>query len=125
MSALAGSIESSDSSINLTNLSNSVRSTASGIVPPVPESLNELGIPPAIIEQLVLKYLYFRGELLGRDIGSLLGLKFSLIDEILETLKRQHYVGVKKSLGMGNSSGVFQLDRDRPQPHARVSARKI
>ena len=32
-----------------------------------------------------------------------------MIDELLETLKRQHYVGVKKSLGMGNSSGVFVL----------------
>ncbi|MDP8989797.1 MAG: ATP-binding protein [Acidobacteriota bacterium] len=85
------------------------RSTASGISPPVPESLEELAIPPAIVEQLVLKYLYFRGELLGREIGSLLGLSFSLIDELLETLKRQHYVGVKKSLGMGNMSGIFAL----------------
>ena len=85
------------------------RSTASGIQPPVPESLEELAIPPAIVEQLVLKYLYFRGELLGREIGTLLGLSFSLIDELLEALKRQHYVGVKKSLGMGNMSGIFAL----------------
>jgi predicted ATPase with chaperone activity len=88
---------------------NDPRSTASGILPPVPESLEELAIPPAIVEQLVLKYLYFRGELLGREMGSLLGLSFSLIDDLLETLKRQHYVGVKKSLGMGNMSGIFAL----------------
>jgi predicted ATPase with chaperone activity len=85
------------------------RSTASGIVPPVPESLEELAIPQSIVEQLLFKYLYFRGELLGREMGSLLGLSFSLIDELLESLKRQHYVGVKKSLGMGNMSGVFAL----------------
>jgi len=85
------------------------RSTASGIQPPVPESLEELAIPPAIVEQLLLKYLYFRGELLGREMGSLLGLSFSLIDDLLETFKRQHYVGVKKSLGMGNMSGIFAL----------------
>jgi hypothetical protein len=89
--------------------SNSLRTTASGIVPPVPESLEELGIPPALLEHLVIKYLYFRGELLGREIGSLLGLSFSLIDDLLETLKRQHFVGVKKSLGMGNMSGIFVL----------------
>jgi predicted ATPase with chaperone activity len=88
---------------------NAIAKTESGITPPVPESIQELGIPPAIIEQLVLKYLYFRGELMGREIGSLLGVQFSLIDELLETLKRQHYVGVKKSLGMGNASGVFAL----------------
>ncbi len=98
MSAIADPIETQDQ-----------RSTASGIQPPVPESLEELAIPPAIVEQLLLKYLYFRGELLGREMGSLLGLSFSLIDDLLETFKRQHYVGVKKSLGMGNMSGIFAL----------------
>lgn len=83
--------------------------TDAGVIPPVPETMEETGIASAIIEQLILKYLYFRGEMLGRDIASQLGLQFSLIDELLETFKRQHYVGVKKSLGMGNSSGVFQL----------------
>jgi DNA-binding MarR family transcriptional regulator len=79
------------------------------VVPPVPESLEDTGIPPSIIEHLILKYLYFRGELLGREIGSLIGFPFSLIDETLETFKRQHYVAVKKSLGMGNMSGIFFL----------------
>lgn len=79
------------------------------VVPPVPESIADTGIPPAIIEHLILKYLYFRGELLGRDIGSLIGLQFSLIDEFLEIMKRQHFVAVKKSLGMGNMSGIFIL----------------
>lgn len=79
------------------------------IVPPVPESLEDLGIPPGIIEHLVLKFLYFRGELMGREIASLLGLTFSLIDDLLENFKRQHMVGVRKSLGIGNSSGIFFL----------------
>ncbi len=79
------------------------------VTPPVPESLEDMGVPPSIIEQLVLKFLYFRGEVMGRDLASLLGVQFSLIDELLETLKRQHHVGVKKSLGMGNTSGVFAL----------------
>jgi predicted ATPase with chaperone activity len=79
------------------------------VVPPRPESLDDTGIPLSVIEQLVLKFLYFRGEVMGRDLGTLLGLQFSMIDELLETLKRQHHVGVKKSLGMGNSSGIFAL----------------
>ena len=83
--------------------------TETGIVPPVPESLQDMGIGPAIVEQVILKFLYFRGELLGRDLSSLMGIQFSLIDEILETLKRQHHVGVKKSLGMGNNSAIFML----------------
>ena len=79
------------------------------IVPPVPESIADTGIAGSLIDHLILKYLYFRGELVGRDIANLLGFQFSLIDEALETMKRQHFVGVKKSLGMGNSSGVFVL----------------
>jgi predicted ATPase with chaperone activity len=79
------------------------------VIPPVPESLEDMGVPPSIIEQLVLKFLYFRGEVMGRDLASLLGVQFSLIDDLLETLKRQHHVGVKKSLGMGNTSGIFAL----------------
>jgi hypothetical protein len=79
------------------------------VVPPVPESIEDTGIGRATIEQLILKYLYFRGDLLGREIGNLIGLQFSLIDELLETMKRQHFVAVKKSLGMGNMSGVFIL----------------
>ena len=79
------------------------------VVPPRPESLEDTGISLSVVEQLILKFLYFRGEVMGRDLGTLLGLQFSMIDELLETLKRQHHVGVKKSLGMGNSSGIFAL----------------
>ncbi len=79
------------------------------IAPPVPESLEDSGIPATIVEHLVLKYLYFRGELVGRDIGNLTGWQYRVIDNMLENFKRQHYVSVKKSLGIGNSSGVFFL----------------
>lgn len=83
--------------------------SAGPVVPPVPQSLDDLGIQPSMVEQLILKFLYFRGELLGRELGGLVGLQFSLIDDLLEALKRQHYVGVKKSLGMGSMSAIFFL----------------
>ncbi|MEO8098919.1 MAG: hypothetical protein ABI811_14550 [Acidobacteriota bacterium] len=98
MSALADSLNSLAAQVN-----------NAGVRPPVPVSIEDSGISISVIEQLILKYLYFRGELLGREIASLLGLDFSLIDEILESHKRTHTVGVRKSLGMGNSSGVFFL----------------
>jgi DNA-binding MarR family transcriptional regulator len=79
------------------------------VVPPVPESIEEIGIPSSMVEHLILKYLYFRGELVGRDISKLLGFKFSLIEGIIDTMKRQHFVAVKKSLGMGDMSGLFML----------------
>ena len=78
-------------------------------VPPVPESLEDAGVSTSTVESLVLKYLYFRGDLIGRDISHLLGFPFSLVDDLIENLKRQHYVGVRKSLGVGNASGIFAL----------------
>jgi predicted ATPase with chaperone activity len=78
-------------------------------VPSVPDSIEKIGISSSAVEQLLLKHLYFRGELLGREIAGQLGLQFSLIDGLLENLKRQHHIGVKKSMGMGNASAVFAL----------------
>jgi len=118
LSAIIDPITTSPSQNPLSSLSNSLQDSKGippralaqdAITPPVPESLEELGIPQAIMEQLLLKFLYFRGELMGRELGNLLGVSFSLIDELLEAFKRQHYVGVKKSLGMGNMSGMFAL----------------
>jgi len=40
----------------------------------------------------VMKLLYSRGDLLGRDLSEALGLKFSLIEELIEFLKRQHFI---------------------------------
>jgi len=91
------------------HFTSALANTETGIIPPVPECLDDTGIPLSVIEHLILKYIYFRGELLGREIASMLGLQFSLIDQTLETMKRQHHVGVKKSLGMGNNSGIFFL----------------
>src|SRR5579884_2226239 len=92
----------------------------SEIVPPVPETIEEAGISTALVEQIILKMLFYRGEILGRDLASALGFKFSLIEEIMETMKRQHMVQVKRSLGMGNTSALFALSEN-----GRNSAREF
>jgi predicted ATPase with chaperone activity len=82
---------------------------AQAVTPPVPETVEDTGLPGSMIEQLVLKTLYFRGEVLGRDLAAALGLKFSIIEDTIETLKRHHLLAVKKSLGMGSMSALFAL----------------
>lgn len=79
------------------------------VVPPPPSNLEQAGLTPAIIEQLILKLLFYRSEMIGRELASTIGLKVSVIDETIESLKRQHLIAVKRSLGMGNSSGLFAL----------------
>lgn len=79
------------------------------LIPPVPETMEDTGLAATLIEHLIFKLLYFRGEVLGRDLAMAIGLKFSLIEEIIESLKRQYLLQVKKSLGLGNSSASFAL----------------
>ena len=77
--------------------------------PPLPETLQDTGLPASVIEQLILKLLYSRGDMLGRDLSEALGLKLSLAEEFIEFFKRQHIIQAKKSLGMGNSTVLFAL----------------
>lgn len=82
---------------------------AGATVPPAPETLEETGLAASLVQQLILKMLYSRGDMLGRDLSEALGLTFSLIEESIEFFKHQHYIQAKKSLGMGNSTAVFAL----------------
>jgi predicted ATPase with chaperone activity len=79
------------------------------LAPPLPETLEETGLARSVVEQLVMKLLYGRGDMLGRDLSEALGLKFSLIEELIEFLKRQHFIQAKTSLGMGASTSLFAL----------------
>ena len=78
-------------------------------IPPVPETIEDTGLPASMIEQLIFKLLYFRGDILGRDLAGAIGVKFSLIEGLVESLKRQYLLQVKRSLGLGNSSALFAL----------------
>jgi len=58
---------------------------------------------------LVLKILYFRGDVYGHDLSQAIGLRFSVIQGVVEALKLQHLLQVKRSLGMGNVGSQFAL----------------
>jgi hypothetical protein len=77
--------------------------------PAEPESIEQTGLAESTIEHLILKILYTRGELYGGDLSRAIGLMFSVIQDILEVLKLQHLVSVKRSLGVGNVSAIFVL----------------
>jgi len=82
---------------------------AETVAPREPESLEQAGLPESLVEQLVLKILYFRGELYGQELSQAIGLRFSVIQELVEMLKLQHLVQVKRSIGMGNVGAVLAL----------------
>jgi DNA-binding MarR family transcriptional regulator len=77
--------------------------------PPVPETLLDTGLAPSLLQQLILKKMYSKGDMLGRELSETLGLKFSLIEGIIDFFKQQHFIEAKRSLGMGNSTVSFAL----------------
>src|SRR5690242_2624714 len=88
--------------------------------PREPESIQETGLAETTVEHLILKILYFRGELYGQDLSNAIGLKFSVISELVESLKLTHQVVVKRSMGMGSVGSLFALSeagRGRAREH--------
>src|SRR5579875_3607058 len=77
--------------------------------PAAPGNLADAGLSGPIIEQLILKFLYFKGDIMGGDLSRLMGLRFSLIEDMIEGLKLQLYIQVKSSLGFGSVSSVLCL----------------
>ena len=78
-------------------------------VPQEPASLADTGLPESIVEQLIFKILYFRGELYGGDLSTAIGLRFSVIQDLIESMKLRHYAQVKRSLGMGGVGAMLAL----------------
>ena len=76
-------------------------------VPRPPKSLEEAGVSSSLVEQLILKNLYFRGETSGRELAKTLGLQFSVIEQVVEFLKHSRLVEVKRASGIGSISSVF------------------
>jgi len=77
--------------------------------PTPPNTMAETGITESTVEQLMLKQLYFRGEAMGRDLSNALGFKYSVIESMIDNMKRNHLIVAKRSMGMGNMSTVFVL----------------
>ncbi len=77
--------------------------------PPPPQSFADLELPSTLVEQLIFKFLYFRGDMMAADLSRAMGLKFSLIQPMLEMFRMQQLLHVKSSLGLGSISSLLSL----------------
>jgi predicted ATPase with chaperone activity len=73
------------------------------------ETLADTGLTRSLIEQLILKLLYFKGDLVGRQLAHGIGLRFSLIEDLVEMLKSRQMLQVKGSGGLGPVSCLLSL----------------
>jgi predicted ATPase with chaperone activity len=62
----------------------------STVSPAAPRTLQDAGLAPDLILQLVLKTLHFSGELSGTELAKRVGLSFQVIEPVLQQIKSQH-----------------------------------
>ena len=77
--------------------------------PSPPESLKEAGLTLAFLNDLILKALYLRGTMVGRDMGQFLCLPFKVVREALKFLKDEKNIEVMGGDLVGEVSYRFSL----------------
>ena len=86
-------------------------SAGEGFLPPVLNRLEDTGLNPLWLQDLTLKILYYQGYMTGFKIAEALALPYAgIVDQIVETLKREKLVEVKTSqIGLGDGAYVYAI----------------
>jgi hypothetical protein len=79
--------------------------------PQQPRNIEEAGLNVAMVEELILKAVFFAGEMRGMDIANRLKLPSAIVDEVIEGLRRQKYLDIRGggASGVGKSTMIYQL----------------
>lgn len=97
--------ESSESEKQSTN---DIQSEIAMPIPPQPDSVQETGLGMGFLNDLILKIIYFNGNISGQKLEEAVKLPFlNVIDRVLEFLKMEEYVDIIGSEG-GLSERAFQ-----------------
>jgi predicted ATPase with chaperone activity len=77
--------------------------------PPSINNLEDTGLSPLWLQDLVLKIFYFQGYLSGFKVAEAIALPFGgVVDSILETLKREKLLEIKSTQQIGLGEGSYQ-----------------
>lgn len=78
-------------------------------IPPPLTQIEDTGLSALWLQDLALKIMYFQGYMSGFKMAEELALPFSgIVDQILESLKREKFAEVKSSQQMGLGEGSYQ-----------------
>lgn len=104
----------------MTNPTGQSASASNGFFPPQINNLEDTGLSPLWLQDLVLKVLYFRGYLSGFKIAEEITLPFAgVTDQLLFSLKQEKLIEVKSSQGgLGEGAYTYGITGQGVQ-HAR------
>jgi len=86
-----------------------INTTQAPDAPAPPESLKEAGLTMAFLSDLILKALYTRGAMIGRDMAQFLCLPFKVVRESLKFLKDEKQIEIMGGDLVGEVSYRFSL----------------
>lgn len=79
-------------------------------IPIEPQNIAETGLTDAFLQDLALKILYFRGQLIGSNIAREMHLPFqTVLAPVMDFLKREQMCEVKGAGGLGQASYMYSL----------------
>ena len=88
--------------------------------PAEPQSLEETGLSPVLIETLVLKFLLQVGSATGREIAGRICLPFRILEDLLLALRGRQFLVHK---GQSQLSDYYYALTDSGAERARAAAR--
>lgn len=77
--------------------------------PPVPETVDDTGLLPEAVADLLLKTLYVQGARSGQQLVDSICLPFPLVDEQLHRLQQGRFIEVRRTVGAGRGGYIFEL----------------
>jgi MoxR-like ATPase len=88
-----------------------ISSATGGFMPPNITQIDDTGLSPLWLQDLITKILYFQGYLSGFKVAEEVALPFAgVVDQIMESLKKEKIVEVKSSqMGLGEGAYVYGI----------------
>jgi predicted ATPase with chaperone activity len=79
--------------------------------PAIPDSLDDLGLPYAVINDLILRALWLHGAATVSSLQKALKLPFHVVETVSQQLRQQQLLEVKKSVGLNSTLGLTNAGR--------------
>jgi predicted ATPase with chaperone activity len=105
-------------------LTEETRKIRVSVVPKPPKAIEETGLSHAFLVELVSKTLYFGGVMSLSSISEELGLPVSVMNDVMEFLKKERLAEVKKGgdIRAANTFALTDLGRERAREYLNLSA---
>jgi len=92
--------------------------------PGTPVSLREVGLNRDMLIHLIVKILYYSGEVTGSYLAQRLRLPYTIVDELIEFIKVERLCEVKGMAGIGKPAykyAITSLGRDRAREFLEIN----